>query len=525
MDYHIIGEQAEHYVRTFFEAHDVKKFIYHNLYHTRKVVEAGSKIGHHYHLQDRELFIVTVAAWFHDIGYLQGGSADHEQHGASMAESFLSGTGVDAQDIDAVKKCILATKIPQNPTNLLESIVCDSDLFHLGTDEFSERNKLMRKEAEAILDKKIGKDDWRRGTIHFLEAHHYHTDYARSLLNEKKQENLEKLKEKEASAAGSVGSSPAASSGSPATSPGSPPISPGSPVTSPGSLTASSIDSSIDHFVDPSIDSFIDPPLDPAFDLSAFDPGINPIRPAPPLNMDHYKKGWGEEKPREEKPREGKSKENKNRDDRSKEDKSKDDKSKEDKSKDDKSKDDKSKKKEPKDAGRGIDTVFRIASNNNQRLSSQADSKAHIMITVNSIIISVLLSLLLRKIEDHQNLAIPSIILLSVNLVTIIFSILATRPHIPPGTFTKADLDEKRVNLLFFGNFYNMSIEDYAEGMWQMMGDRDFLYGSLVRDVYYQGIALGRKFKWLRVSYNVFMFGLIISVIAFVFAVLVYPGK
>src|ERR1700727_2311774 len=111
------------------------------------------------------------------------------------------------------------------------------------------------------------------------------------------------------------------------------------------------------------------------------------------------------------------------------------------------------KKNKKNDPGRGIDTVFRITSNNNQRLSTQADSKAHILIQVNSIIISVLLSLLLRKIEDHTNLEIPAIILLSVNLVTIIFSILATRPHIPRGTFSKADLDEKKVNLLFFGNF------------------------------------------------------------------------
>jgi hypothetical protein len=120
----------------------------------------------------------------------------------------------------------------------------------------------------------------------------------------------------------------------------------------------------------------------------------------------------------------------------------------------------KEKKDKKNDPGRGIDTVFRITSNNNQKLSSLADSKAHILIQVNSIIISVLLSLLLRKIEDHTNLAIPATLLLTVNLVTIIFSILATRPHIPPGTFTKADLDDKKVNLLFFGNFYKMSLEE-----------------------------------------------------------------
>jgi hypothetical protein len=109
--------------------------------------------------------------------------------------------------------------------------------------------------------------------------------------------------------------------------------------------------------------------------------------------------------------------------------------------------------------------------------------------------------------------------------VTIVFSILATRPHIPEGKFTQADLDEKKVNLLFFGNFYQMSLEEYAGGMLQLMEDRDFLYGSLIRDVYYQGIALGKKYRWLRLSYNVFMYGLIASVISFLIAALVYPQK
>jgi Family of unknown function (DUF5706) len=184
----------------------------------------------------------------------------------------------------------------------------------------------------------------------------------------------------------------------------------------------------------------------------------------------------------------------------------------------------KEKKKKNNRPERGIDTVFRITSSNNQKLSSQADSKAHIMIQVNSIIISVLLSLILRKIEEHQSLAIPTIMLLLTNVLTIIFSVLATRPSIPSGTFTSADIDEKKVNLLFFGNFYKMNLEDYASGMLKMMDDSDFLYGSLIRDVYFQGIALGRKYKLLRISYSIFMFGLIVSVIAFVLAILAF-GK
>jgi predicted metal-dependent HD superfamily phosphohydrolase len=411
MDYTSIIEQAKHYVRTLYDSQATERLYYHNLRHTEKVVDAAIQIAQHYQLSDVDFFTVCTAAWFHDIGYLSGDAKGHEERGARMAQSYLEGTGVEFGVIEAIKRCIIATQLPQRAVGLTEQIVCDADLYHLGTDEFPDRNKLMRKEAEAVQGRKISKEEWRRSTIRFLEMHQYYTDYCRLLLNEQQTENLLKLKAK-------------------------------------------------------------DPEMgDNTVDTLLREHGLETA------------KAEGQEV------------------------------------------DEKKKKDKKKDPGRGIDTVFRITSNNNQKLSSQADSKAHILIQVNSIIISVLLSLLLRKIEDHTNLAIPATLLLAVNLVTIIFSILATRPHIPPGTFSQADLDEKKVNLLFFGNFYRMSLEQYANGMLIMMDDRDFLYGSLIRDVYFQGIALGKKYRWLRLSYNVFMYGLIASVMAFLIAALAFPSR
>ncbi len=167
---------------------------------------------------------------------------------------------------------------------------------------------------------------------------------------------------------------------------------------------------------------------------------------------------------------------------------------------------------------KGIETMFRISSNNHQRLSDMADNKAHIMITTTSIIISVLLSILLRKLEDNAYLIFPTILLLTICVITMVFSILATRPTIPHGTFSEQDITDKKVNLLFFGNFYRMNYEEYASGMQAMMNDRDFLYGSLTKDVYSQGVVLGRKYRLLRVGYNVFMFGIVASVVSFVIA-------
>ena len=164
---------------------------------------------------------------------------------------------------------------------------------------------------------------------------------------------------------------------------------------------------------------------------------------------------------------------------------------------------------------RGIETMFRISSNNHQALSQMADNKAHIMITVNSIIISVLLSVLFRGIENEPQLAISVAILMLVNVITITYSILATRPNIPSGKFSKEDLRSQKVNLLFFGNFYKMPLADYAEGMGQLMESRNFLYKSLIVNLHQQGLVLGKKYRYLRISYNVFMYGLILSLMAF----------
>lgn len=158
-------------------------------------MKAASQIADHYQLNERDYFIVVSAAWFHDAGYYVDYS-DHESRGADLAATFLHGQGVEEAVIDEIRQCILATRMPQAPHNLLQQIVCDADLFHLGTSEFSEKNKLMRKEAELKKGLAINKDEWRLGTIRLLESHHYFTSYCQLLLNDTKQENLNRLKGK-----------------------------------------------------------------------------------------------------------------------------------------------------------------------------------------------------------------------------------------------------------------------------------------------------------------------------------------
>ncbi len=171
---------------------------------------------------------------------------------------------------------------------------------------------------------------------------------------------------------------------------------------------------------------------------------------------------------------------------------------------------------------KGIQTMLRLTSQNHFHLSDMADSKANILISVNAIIISVILGVLMRKLEEAPYLAIPTIIFLLVSLATIVVSIVATRPKITGGTFTSQDILDKKTNLLFFGNFYKSSYDEYNGAMRAMMSDTDYLYGSLIKDIYTLGTVLGRKYKLVRLAYNIFMIGIIVSVIAFALAVFIF---
>jgi hypothetical protein len=157
-------------------------------------------------------------------------------------------------------------------------------------------------------------------------------------------------------------------------------------------------------------------------------------------------------------------------------------------------------------------------SESHNNLSQMADSKANIMISVNTIVISIMVSVLLGKLQFYPEFIIPTIILVGVCLTAVVFAILATRPNISGGTFTREDIQNKQVNLLFFGNFYNMQLPDYDWAMKEMMNDKDYLYGSMIKDIYFLGVVLARKYKFLRWSYSIFMYGLIAAILAFAIA-------
>lgn len=189
--------------------------------------------------------------------------------------------------------------------------------------------------------------------------------------------------------------------------------------------------------------------------------------------------------------------------------------------KEDKPKKEKSEKKEEK-SDRSVDTLFRVTLNNHTRLSDIADSKANILLSVNAIIISVGLSVLVPKLDTPKNthLIIPTFLLLLSSVMTIIFAILSTKPNVTKTNFTKQDISERKVNLLFFGNFHQMLFEDFQNSMRDLIKDREYIYDSMMKDLYFLGKVLDRKYKLLSITYKIFMAGIIISVLSFAYAFL-----
>ena len=186
-------ERVEEYAATFLTDRNRPLKAYHNLYHTQQVVKACIDMALFYRLTDQQYFIVITAAWFHDIAYFEG-AYEHEERGAAQVAEYLRNESVSDTIIDAVKNCILATKLPQKPRNLLEEIICDADLSHLGSSDFEIRSELMKEEMEGALGRKIKVKDWKEATLELLEDHHYFTSYCKQMLSKQKDRNVLKLK-------------------------------------------------------------------------------------------------------------------------------------------------------------------------------------------------------------------------------------------------------------------------------------------------------------------------------------------
>ena len=180
----------------------------------------------------------------------------------------------------------------------------------------------------------------------------------------------------------------------------------------------------------------------------------------------------------------------------------------------------KAKKNKNAKAERGIDTLFRITTTNHITLGDIADKKANTILSVNAIIVSIALSVLFPKLDSPSNnyLIYPTIVLLMAAVISMILSIAVTRPRITTGKFSKDDVEQRKVNIIFFGNFHKMQLQEFEWAMKEVLNDREYIYGILTKDLYFLGKVLAMKYTILRYTYTFFIIGIIGSILAFVVA-------
>ncbi|HPN39007.1 MAG TPA: DUF5706 domain-containing protein [Melioribacteraceae bacterium] len=398
----IINATEEHIYKTFSEKSPAGN-IYHDIVHTKEVVSEVEKIGREIGISDLDLEVLIIAAYFHDLGYIED-SENHEEVSAGYAKTFLNNYGYPKDRLDKVIKCILSTKLSYQPQNLIEEIMKDADLHHVGSEKYMDKSNLLRAEIENRKGIKIEDYDWIKGNIDFFIKHKFYTKFAKDNYDEIKQANLLKLQKRLRKA-------------------------------------------------------------------------LNKVE---------------EEKIKTEKFELEKEKLA-------------------------------SKKESSLKPDRGVETMWRNTMRTHVSFSSMADNKAHIMISVNTLLLTAVVAFLIKNLSLYPQLIIPTTLLTVVSLVSLVYAVLVTRPNITSGTFTNDDVLNKKVNLLFFGNFFKMNLESFSWGMNELMNDKEFLYDSMIKDYYFLGQVLGKKYLHLRMSYNIFMFGLIITVLAFIIALTFYP--
>lgn len=157
---------------------------------------------------------------------------------------------------------------------------------------------------------------------------------------------------------------------------------------------------------------------------------------------------------------------------------------------------------------RGAETLFRLVSKNHYTLNTMIDRKSNILITINAIILSIIIGTVLQQLNTDPHLIYPAVMMLLTNLISITFAIMATRPEPRHG-------NSKIPNLLYFGNFDKMNDTEYSDQLMNLIYKGDDLYKSIAMDTYYLGKSIDRKHGLLRKSFDVFLMGIILSVIAF----------
>ncbi len=182
----------ENWIWTTINGHLNAKYTYHNGQHISSVLKHLTEMMDHYNLSRQERRLLKTAALFHDLAFIHS-HLNHERESARMAAERLPEFGYSDREITLIQGMIMATRIPQSPVTFMEKLLCDADLFYLGGKNYFHIADKLRQEWENLGLLK-GERHWLETQLNFLEAHHFHTDYARVLLKPGKQAVINTLK-------------------------------------------------------------------------------------------------------------------------------------------------------------------------------------------------------------------------------------------------------------------------------------------------------------------------------------------
>jgi predicted metal-dependent HD superfamily phosphohydrolase len=189
----MVFEEIQHTVYQEILAKLPEHLTYHNLDHTAYVIDKAIFLARELKVSAKDLHLLKLAALFHDTGFIDN-PKDHEEKGCKIARGYLE-KGYSTDDLQKIYGMIMATKIPQSPTSLLENILADADLEYLGTDLFEKIGKTLFEELKHF-NPDFTEQAWDELQLVFMQKHHFHTEYCQKHCEPKKQENLLTVKKR-----------------------------------------------------------------------------------------------------------------------------------------------------------------------------------------------------------------------------------------------------------------------------------------------------------------------------------------
>lgn len=397
-----IIKSAKAHVLALLEEKLPAQLVYHSPRHTTAVVKEARALSEAAGLSEADQEALVLAAWFHDVGYLDTYDG-HEFRSAELAGEWLTQQGYPAERTALVQQLIKATHRDAARETELEQLLVDADMSGMGREDFFANGELLRAEWEATQGKAYSNSDWAENQLAFLLGGKYYTKVARERYEEQLKENIKEQRKQ-------------------------------------------------------------------------------------------LKKAEKKKKKKDEEANGTFA--------------------------------------EPK---RGIETMFRTMYSNHMKLSDMADKKASMMISLNAVLMSLIITYFGAKLGSktaalsnvgiirNPIISVPMGILLATALGSVITAILCAQPDVTSFKWLKKSPEiatNRRVNLLFFGNFSKLSLDNFQQGMTEIMGQKDALYTNMVTDIYYLGDVLTKKYRLLRLSYTIFMVGLILTALSFGIALL-----